>query len=147
MNSEISSAKISRRVILAVLTLSLIGFVDASYLTAEYFSGGEPYCSFLEGCSTVTQSKYAAVGPIPVSLLGLLFYISVFFSAFIYKEIESKLAFKFLLLLASAGFAVSLLLTYIQAFVLDAYCIYCITSAVISTLIFILVLSLRKKLI
>ena len=145
MNSETSFNRISNKILNAILLISIGGFIDASYLTAEHFLGNVPACSFLSGCETVTQSVYATIGPIPIALLGVLFYLSIFVLTFLYKELESKKIFSKLFLLASTGFAVTLFLLFIQAFVLHAFCIYCLTSAATSISIFTLVFISRKR--
>src|SRR5688572_25881489 len=56
-----------------MLAAALIGFADSAYLTAQHFQGVIPPCT-LEGCEQVLTSSYASIGPVPVSLLGSLYY-------------------------------------------------------------------------
>jgi uncharacterized membrane protein len=121
--------------------LSLIGMADAAYITYEEFAGVVPKCLPLAGfdCGLVLQSEWSHIGPIPLSLLGVGFYATVFLLAS-YALVATKphpwtrtlLAF-----LGTSGFLFSLYLFYIQAVVLKAFCVYCLVSAFTSTAIFV----------
>ena len=70
MNSKILSK--------LLLSLSLIGFIDAAYLTVSHFMSVIPPCSLAE-CETVLSSKYADIAGMPIALLGALYYLVLFF--------------------------------------------------------------------
>lgn len=114
------------------------GFLDAAYLSLRYFQGLPPVCTLLHGCAIVTASRYAAVGPVPVAVLGAAYYLLILALAVGYLDLQ-RLAW---LRLASAftvvGFSVSAVLVYLQLVVLRAVCLYCFLSAVSSLLLFIL---------
>jgi uncharacterized membrane protein len=124
--------------ILGLLLFSLLGFIDAGYLTVTHIRHEIPTCNIYAGCDQVTGSKYSAIGGVPLALLGALYYLFIFVLALIYFDSESRLVKYWLPYVTIAGFAVSLYLVYLQLFVIQAICIYCMGSAITSTLIFIL---------
>ena len=124
---------------LVIVILAFIGFADAAYLTAEHFLGATPVCLISHGCDTVLTSRYASIGPIPLSLVGVLYYLVVFLGAVTLvdrnKLTHSRMV-KFLSIITGLGFLSSLGLVYLQLFVLHAICFYCMVSATTTTLLF-----------
>jgi uncharacterized membrane protein len=124
------------RVILytAVAIVAIAGLADATYLTVQALTGETLSCGGSPDCFRVLGSSYARLGGIPVAMLGALAYFTVFslatFAAFGYSS-----APKFLALIAGAMFLMTLWLLYVQAFLLHAYCRYCLFSAAITFLI------------
>lgn len=118
------------------LVLSAVGFLDAVYLTILHYRGIGASCFLVEGCDEVLTSSYAVLWGIPVALLGVLYYAAVFlFIVFYFAERREQ----YLLYVAYgtfAGFLASLAFLYIQIFVIQALCIYCLISAFISILLF-----------
>ena len=118
----------------AVAIVSLAGLADATYLTVQALTGETLSCGGSPDCFRVLGSSYAKVGGIPVALLGALAYFSVFsfatFAAFGHGWVR-----KFLALVVGAMFMGTLWLLYVQAFLLHAYCRYCLFSAAITFLI------------
>ena len=139
MNSNNSYNKpltISNKIITLIAAISFLGFLDASYLAAKYYIGGPLPCSILDGCDTVTTSKYSAVAGMPVALMGAIYYLVIFILAISYLESKKdRLAFlisRFTII----GFLASLWFVYLQVFVLKALCLYCLFSALTSTALF-----------
>lgn len=123
--------------LLLQVILALVGLMDASFLTWEKLSGHVPNCQAAFQCETVLNSSWASVGPVPVSLLGVAFYASflvIIITRFLGKD-EVILRSKAISLQtiselwAVNGFVVSLLLISIMAFVLKAWCQFCLISA------------------
>lgn len=132
--------------ILYSLILGFLGFLDATYLTILHYKNAIPPCTVSSGCETVLTSKYSMLGPLPVSLLGSLFYIAVIFLCLLILTNYKKIFIQVFYLISSAGFLVSLGLIYIQAELLHAFCQYCLLSEIISTGIVILsFLKYRKE--
>jgi uncharacterized membrane protein len=118
----------------AVAIVSLAGLADATYLTVQALTGETLSCGGSPDCFRVLGSSYAKLRGIPVAMLGALAYFSVFslatFTAFGYTR-----ARRFLGLVVVVMFLVTLWLLYVQAFLLHAYCRYCLFSAAITFLI------------
>jgi len=146
-STERSENRPNKIFIVLFVAISFFGFLDATYLTVKFFTGGPIPCSLLDGCDVVTKSAYATLGGIPVALLGALYYIGLFLLSLIILETKNQKLLTFLSLIPAIGFIFSIRLVYLQAFVLDAYCLYCIISAGISTILFALgiILYARQK--
>ena len=118
------------------LILSLIGLGDTSYLFAKYLQGVDGVCLFTQGCDAVLGSSYAVVLGVPMSFWGLVFYFLVFASSVFFIYSRLNLALYLLFALSSIGLLVSVFLFYLQAFVIESFCEFCILSAVTSCLLF-----------
>lgn len=144
---------------LLLVVLSLIGIMDASYLTYEELSGQIPPCGAGFDCGGVLNSPWAYIGPIPLSVFGLLYYATVFVIAtlnfleidlqMLITSVTKSVAFSFpahqlLLYLTTFGFFFSLYLLILMAFVIQAWCLYCLVSAAICISLFITSLSLYR---
>ena len=123
---------------LSFLTLSLIGFLDASYLAVKHYLGEPVVCSLLEGCEEVLTSKYAIVAGVPVALFGVFYYLAVFILIILYCDTGKTQFLRFAAYLTILGFAASLWFVYLQLFVIGAICLYCMASAITSTILFML---------
>jgi uncharacterized membrane protein len=124
-----------RTILYAIVAIvAVAGLADATYLTVQALTGETLSCGGSPDCFRVLGSSYAKLGGIPVAILGALAYFTVFtfatFAAFGYSR-----APKFLALIAGAMFLATLWLLYVQAFLLHAYCRYCLFSAAITFLI------------
>ena len=114
--------------------VSLAGVADATYLTVQALTGDTLSCGGSPDCFRVLGSSYAKVGGIPVALLGAVAYFCVFafatFAASGYARART-------LLIPTVGamFLATLWFLYVQAFVLHAYCRYCLFSAAITFLL------------
>jgi uncharacterized membrane protein len=114
--------------------VSLAGLADATYLTVQALTGETLGCGGSPDCFRVLGSSYSRIAGIPVASFGMLAYFSVFtfatFAAFGYARARI-----FLILIISAMFLATLWFLYVQAFLLHAYCRYCLFSAAITFLL------------
>jgi uncharacterized membrane protein len=128
----------------AAALLSLLGLADAIYLTAEHITGQSARCTIIAGCSEVLSSSYAVVAGIPLAMIGAAAYFTVFslatLAAFGYRVAGTLLTPLVLLMLA-----VSLWLIYLQAFVIHAFCQFCLFSAAITIALTTIALLARRK--
>lgn len=112
--------------------LTLAGIAIAAYLTYVHYEGLSPVCT-TGGCERVQASSYSEIGPIPVALLGLIGYVLILVSLFVRGDVGRALTF----MLTLSGFAFSLYLTYLEVFVIDAICQWCLASAVVMAALFV----------
>ena len=121
--------------------VALAGLVDAVYLTVQAFTGETLVCGGSPDCFRVLGSQYSRIAGIPVAAFGALAYFCVFgfatFAAFGYARAKT-----FLMLTVGAMFLATLWFLYVQAFLLHAYCRYCLFSAAITFLLSGLVIAL-----
>jgi uncharacterized membrane protein len=112
----------------------LAGLADATYLTVLSFTGVTAACSGQAGCFEVLGSTHAKIAGIPVAALGVLGYFTAFtfatFAAFNYQR-----AARFFAVTVCLLFGATLWFLYVQAFILHAYCRYCLFSAAITFLL------------
>jgi uncharacterized membrane protein len=121
--------------------VSLAGLADATYLTVQALTGETLGCGGSPDCFKVLGSAYARVAGIPVASFGVLAYFSVFtFATFaLFGYARARI---FLILTVGAMFLGTLWFLYVQAFLLHAYCRYCLFSAATTFLLAGLVIAL-----
>ena len=120
--------------------IALAGLAEATYLTVMYLTGETAVCGGSAGCSEVLGSPYAKIAGIPVAAFGAFGYFAAFslvtFAAFGYARART-----FFALTVMAMFATTLWFLYLQAFVLHAFCRYCLFSAALVFLLAALVVA------
>lgn len=122
--------------------LSLIGIGIASYLAYVELNQVEAVCGPVGNCNTVQQSSYATLfGFLPIGVMGVLGYITIIISwlAGLLDLSRYNRIFKLALwLLTLFGTLFSIYLTFLEPFVIGATCMWCLTSAVIMTILFLM---------
>jgi uncharacterized membrane protein len=130
-----------RRSTLLILTilLSVAGIVDAWYLAEHALTNTALSCGVgaLSGCNTVAQSEYSHFFGIPLGVYGLFFYAVVFVLAACATKLLSRRFLQALFGLGIVGLLFSFYFLWLQFFVINAICIYCLGSFAISVIIFI----------
>lgn len=129
--------KFLNTIVSILLVVSVFGFVDATYLTVSHFEGHSITCNVIEGCDVVTSSMYSEVLGVPVALLGSLYYIFMIALCLLYFDRRRELVVRLASWFTIAGLVASLYFMSIMAFVLHAFCQYCLLSAITSTLLFV----------
>jgi|SRR6267143_1742462 len=108
--------------------ISLAGLADATYLTVLALTGETAACGGSAGCSEVLGSAYARIAGVPVASLGVLAYFAAFSFA-ILAGFGYRRAWGLFAMTVWTMFAMTLWLLYVQAFMLHAFCRYCLFSA------------------
>jgi uncharacterized membrane protein len=126
---------------MAVAVLSLLGIFISGYL-ALYKLGylGVIQCG-TGGCETVQASRYAYFLGFPVAVWGIGAYAALFVLAVLGVQprwMHARPVAVGLFALAGVGVLFSAYLTYLEAAVIHAWCRWCVASAVLITLIFLL---------
>ncbi|MDP2648234.1 MAG: vitamin K epoxide reductase family protein [Candidatus Yanofskybacteria bacterium] len=130
--------------IVIIGVLGLIGFLDTSYLAVEHYRGGIVPCTISNGCETVLTSSYSVIAGIPIALVGSMYYAAILILITLYIDTKRQVLIKLLGLIAVSGFIVSAYLVYLQAFVIKAYCTYCLLSAGLSVFLLIFSIMVNK---
>lgn len=107
-----------------LLILAVLGVVVSSLALREHYREyGDSPCSINEhwDCGVVNHSKYAMLGPIPVATVGIIGYVLMAGLAF-------ARAYRLLIIPTFAGLAFSLYLANIEKNILGVWCIYCVIS-------------------
>jgi uncharacterized membrane protein len=120
-----------RNLRIAAAVLALAGIGVATYITIAEFGGGTPVClAGGHGCETVARSHYSHLAGINVAAIGIGGYVVLLICALVPGDPGRFGGF----LTALVGFGFSLYLTYLELFVIDAICQWCVASAVVMAL-------------
>lgn len=130
----------------ALLALAVVGTGVAAYLSwVAVDSEQMPFCSGVGDCQAVQSSEFAEIGGIPIAVLGLGMYVTLLALVAARRFWPGAAEAGLDRPLASATFGVALsgalysgYLTYLELFEIEAICAWCVTSAVIVTLIMVL---------
>lgn len=121
---------------LLTLGLAAAGIAVAAYLTAIHYDDRLLLCGAGD-CHTVQQSKYAELSGIPVAILGLAMYIAIFGLGLI-RLVRPETRFwatAAATAIALTGFLYAGYLTYVELWVIDAICQWCVLSAAVTTVL------------
>ena len=108
--------------------VALLGLAEATYLTVQYLTGETAICGGSSDCFKVLGSSYARPAGIPLAVVGAVAYFAAFSFATL-AAFGSSYAQKFFAMTAFSMFMVTLYLLFVQAFILHAFCRYCLLSA------------------
>lgn len=123
-----------------IIAAAISGFSISFYIRRKKQSGGALVCPLKSNCETVIHSDYSRFLGIPLEFLGMAYYalITLSYAIFLSRPyFATPLAIFAILTLSTIAFLFSLYLTFLQAFTLRQWCTWCLTSATLSTLIFI----------
>ena len=125
-----------------ILVLSLLGVFNTAYLLWTHTSPLRPMLCVGSGCDEVRDSPYSVVFGLPLPLFGLIMYavlaLLVFTAPLASTRLRSVARYGRygMVAIAASGFTISLYLTALEAFVIHAWCVWCVVSALIITFIF-----------
>jgi uncharacterized membrane protein len=126
----------------AFVIFGAIGLLDSVYLSWVKIAHTEVYCGGSTACDTVNTSKYAEIAGVPIAFLGLGAYIVLL--ALSYLETRQGLFGEYALLgmfvMTLGGTLYSFYLTYLEIYVIRAICPYCVVSAIVISLMFVIAL-------
>ncbi len=125
----------SRTAPVFLAVLALVGLGISSYLTITHWGGTPIACAGVGDCEYVNSSPYATLAGMPVSGLGAALYAGLLLGAlgWAWRPDDVRLQVGYWGM-ALAGFGYAGYLTYVELYVLDAICVWCMTSAALLTL-------------
>lgn len=129
------------RLWLLMAVLALAGVADSGYLTWYHFDPAVRACFASGGCEAVNGSRFATLGGVPVAVIGVVGYLLIAGALGVRRwgpPGARRPARQAAYALAAAGTAFSLYLTAVEAFILRAYCTWCLVSAALITALCIL---------
>lgn len=129
--------KWQKNLLITQIVLGFIGIVDSIYLTYQKITNNEVACSTFSGCNTVINSDYAYLIGIPLAYLGVIYYSTLLIILVLVLNNTKTYWLNLLMLVTFSGFLMSGYFVYLQLFEIGSICIYCMLSAVLSTLLFI----------
>jgi uncharacterized membrane protein len=117
----------------AATFVAALGVGVATYIAIAESDGGSAAClAGGGGCETVANSPYSELAGINVAVLGIVGYVLILATALLRGDVARRAGFG----LALTGFGFSVYLTYLELFVIDAICQWCVVSAVLMTVLF-----------
>jgi uncharacterized membrane protein len=120
-----------RNLRIAAAILALAGVGVATYIAIAESGGGAPKCLVGGGgCETVAQSRYSELAGMNVAVIGIFGYVLLLGAAILPGDLGRFGGF----LTALIGLGFSVYLTYLELFVIDAICQWCVASAVLMAL-------------
>ncbi len=125
----------------APVCLSVLGIFVAGYLSLKRFTGGSLVCTRWAQCDVVNNSLYAKLYGVPVAFIGLAGYLVLLALAIAAFQSDDGMRRRLIglgFLLSLGGLAFSSYLTYLEVYVIQAICSWCVSSAIIITLLTIL---------
>ena len=126
---------------MAIALLALIGVLVASYLSLYKLGVIGGITCTVGSCEQVQASPWATLMGVPVAVLGVGAYVAILAIALLGLQpayVHSRRVALALFGLSAVGVAFSAYLTYVEAYVIEMWCQWCVTSAVIITVIFLL---------
>lgn len=129
-----------------VFIFSLLGLGVATFLLYEYSLNGPILCPTGRGCDIVRASSYSNFFGISIPLLGAAYYLAMAVLSVVHShQLPHKLVRKLQLLAALSAVIFGVYLTYLEGFVIKAYCFWCVSSFIISVVIFLALLLSKKE--
>jgi uncharacterized membrane protein len=114
---------------------SVIGIGVATYIAIVEGGGGAPACfAGGGGCETVAESSYSHIAGVNIAIFGIIGYVLLLASAFVASDAARFGGFA----VALGGFGFSVYLTWLELFKIEAICQWCVASAVLMTILFLL---------
>ena len=133
----------------AIALLALVGLFVALYLWLHALGfGGAIKCGASGGCETVQTSQWAVFLGFPVAFYGVVGFLAVLIVALLALRPAALAERKWSLVLAglaTAGLLFTAYLTYLELFVIHAICRWCVGSAIVITLIWIVALTALRR--
>ena len=133
---------------MAAALLALVGVLLATYLYLYKIGVIGTMACGAGSCELVQTSKWSRFLGVEVSLIGLLGYVAILGVSLVGlnpAHVGRRWPDNWLLLLSGGGLLFSAYLTYVELFVIDAICRWCVVSAVIISLIFVVSLLARRR--
>ncbi len=129
----------------AFFGVAVMGWTASSILSAIHFwvlpiPEGVP----TRGPMAVMMSDYSYVGPVPLAVIGAIYYIGMMAASALWLFTKSELLEKLLVPVTATGVILSAIFVYLQLFVITEICPFCMVSAAATTLLFIIELITRK---
>ncbi len=114
--------------------VAAFGLGVATYIAIADSGGGSPVCvGGSHGCQTVADSSYSHLFGVNIALFGLAGYVILLGAALLRGDGARMTGFA----VALAGFGYSVFLTYLELFVIEAVCQWCVASAILMTVLLI----------
>jgi len=117
--------------------VALLGIADSVYLTIHHYTAEPVPCSLISGCEMVLTSQYAEMFGIPTAAYGIAAYLTAFVLA-ILTAFMSRSWWNVFGAVVTVMFGFTAYFLYLQAYVIEAFCQFCLISAATTLTLFII---------
>ena len=135
-NFFLRSIHIKQSFKIAIIIIGLVGLADSSYLTYSHYKANPINCftevKQVNSCQVVAESTYSTILGLPISLMGMLFYLTVIAIGILSLKKDFNFLLNLLLPFSIIAVLFSLRFTYLQIYIIGFLCYYCILSALLS---------------
>ncbi len=136
MDTVLAKSSTQKIRLIAIAALALFGLGVSLYLLSVHWGWSQAVCLGIGDCEYVNTSKWSELFGIPVALLGAGAYIALMVTAVLdWRDLYAEYARRAQFFIAAVGVAFSAYLTYIELYVLQEICPWCVFSAIAITLI------------
>lgn len=137
LKKPLATERLPKWILSSFIVVAFIGFADATFLTIEHYMNSIPPCT-IEGCDVVLTSVYSEIAGIPTALAGSIYYLALIVLLIAYFDSKKEILLRSAFFLTIIGLLASIYFLILQAFVLNAFCQYCILSGITSTILFVI---------
>jgi uncharacterized membrane protein len=138
-DGPVSSRGGFRKLPLLAAVIALVGLADASYLTYQHYTAMPVPCSITEGCEQVLTSAWADLWGLPLAMYGAAAYLVAFALAVI-SSFGNRLTWLLFGIQVTFMAVFTGWLLYLQAYVIEAFCQFCLLSAATTVTLFLIFL-------
>lgn len=124
---------------LTIIIIGIVGVVVSAYaLSLHNKETADTFCNINEtfNCDVVNKGQYSEIAGIPVAIFGMIGYAVLIIGAVL--AMKRKNLWEYVMMAAGLGLAFALYLTYLEAFVIEAYCLVCLASQLLILVAFII---------
>lgn len=124
-----------------LFVIAVLGLFDALFLTYKHFTHSVPPCQvnyIFSDCGRVLNGPYATMLNIPTAVWGVVYYSFVLLIISLGQRMHRKMYSTLLVAVTTGGFFFSAYFVFLQLVIIRAVCLYCMVSAFLCTMLFIL---------
>jgi len=137
---RIREGKMQPHLVTSLTVLSILGIIDSIYLFYKHKRKQPLACPLNTDCNAVMNSKWSTTFGIRNELFGAIYYLIILIGAFVLYYNYISMIHYILIAFSSLALLFSAFLMYLQKYIIKEYCFYCIISAILTFLIFIVIL-------
>lgn len=125
------------KIFILLIIFSLLGFIDATYLTITHYKNIIPPCTITHGCEKVLSSSFAVILGIPMAMYGsFYFFASTIINILIFQHQKNIWIRRLFMAFHSSGLVAAFVLLFLQFVIIKALCQYCMLVELLLILMF-----------